>query len=159
MLGSVNRNKKRKTVQVAFVCCRLQVRVPARTVWVQQTQVLQEGHLTPHDHVVTLRQHMDIKPFEMLDRLAGSPNEKPTENPTEIPTEKPTEKRSAWFRGFRFETEKKNENATGMFGENPKTDRAHFHCRFTTLAIPQTSLTHEVAHRPPALNKAPVLRR
>ena len=40
-------------------------RMSAYIVWCSRTHVLQEGHLTPYDHV-TLSQYIHIEPFEIL---------------------------------------------------------------------------------------------
>ena len=44
----------------------------------QQTQVLQEGHFTPYDHVFTLCQQMHTEPAEMLTIWLVSPKNRPT---------------------------------------------------------------------------------
>ena len=48
----------------------------------QQTQVLQEGHFTPYDHVFTSSQQMHTEPVEMLTIWLVSPRNRP-EKPTE----------------------------------------------------------------------------
>ena len=82
----------------------------------QQTQVLQEGHFTPYDHVFTLCQQMHTEPVEMLTIWLVSPRNRPRNRPRDV-----------WFR-FRFfsVSSKKPTETDRLFGEKPKNRPSHF---------------------------------
>ena len=71
---------------VACSCCLLHVVStcigPYRLA--QQTQVLQEGHFTPYDHVFTLCQQMHTEPVEMLTIWLVSPRKRPRKRPRDV---------------------------------------------------------------------------
>ena len=86
----------------------------------QQTQVLQEGHFTPYDHVFTLCQPMHTEPVEMLTIWLVSRRNRP---------------RDVRFRLRFFSVSSEKTTKTDDFLlRNRKTDQAIFYLRFTTLA-------------------------
>ena len=62
---------------VACSYCLLQIISTGPYRLVQQTQVLQEGHFAPYDHVFTLCQQMHTEPVEMLTIWLVSPRNRP----------------------------------------------------------------------------------
>ena len=85
----------------------------------QQTQVLQEGFLTPYDHVFTICQHMDTHRTRRNDDILAGFAEK-------------TEKYSVSVSFFFGLTPPPRPKPTDFLVRNRKTDRAIFYFRFTT---------------------------
>ena len=121
-------------VAVANVACSYCV-LQIVSTWIgpyrlaQQTQELQEGHFTPYDHAFTLRQQLHTEPIEMLTIWLVSPRNRPRNRPRDVRFR---------FRFFSASFEKPTETDR-LFGEKPKTDRAIFYFRFTTLTVTTTA--------------------
>ena len=82
----------------------------------QQTQVLQEGHFTPYDHVFTLCQQLDTEPVEMLTIWLVSPRNRPRNRPRDVRFR---------FRFFSVSLNKTTETDQ-LFGVKPKNRPSHF---------------------------------